>query len=380
MATREIGLAAPGLSATGISYAERQKQFRHLTLLRNYPAPMSLASPWTSGQPALICSLIVSGICLLTGICFGSAALKPIEMVPWLVSLGFVGLPHGAADLAVLRAGLEGKSMTRFFAAYSLGLAAMTVLLVVYPNLLMASFMLFSLWHFGHADTAATGRFDHWFLTVATSFYRCGVILGCALTFWSRVVAALVADASSLLHPIRMLFGLSALSAHPVTIEHVRLTGLLVLALSGLAGLIRLIFFCFRSNFNDLREQDFQTVLAWILLAGLSLVAPPLLSVGLMFLLWHAGQQIPLIAKRLGASESASPAQHLLLVHRAALPLLIPAWLALGLAWHQLSPTHSLHDLTLLSILMYLVVTPSHELLCVCQEWFHSRRPPWPAS
>jgi hypothetical protein len=50
-------------------------------------------------------------------------------------------------------------------------------------------------------------------------------------------------------------------------------------------------------------------------------------------------------------------------VHAAALPLLVPAWAALGLAWWAWSPDHALHDLAILSVGGYLVVTPAHELL-----------------
>jgi hypothetical protein len=50
-------------------------------------------------------------------------------------------------------------------------------------------------------------------------------------------------------------------------------------------------------------------------------------------------------------------------IHVAALPLLVPTWLALGSAWWLCSATHSFRDLAILSIGAYLVVTPAHELL-----------------
>jgi len=50
-------------------------------------------------------------------------------------------------------------------------------------------------------------------------------------------------------------------------------------------------------------------------------------------------------------------------VHIAALPLLIPTWAALGAGWWLLSPSHSPRDLAVLSLAVYLVVTPSHEAL-----------------
>ena len=53
----------------------------------------------------------------------------------------------------------------------------------------------------------------------------------------------------------------------------------------------------------------------------------------------------------------------LVAIHVAALPLLVPTWLALGGAWWLVSPQHSARDLVLLSLAAYLVVTPSHDLL-----------------
>jgi len=50
-------------------------------------------------------------------------------------------------------------------------------------------------------------------------------------------------------------------------------------------------------------------------------------------------------------------------VHIAALPLLIPTWAALGAGWWLLSPSHSPRDLAVLSLAVYLVVTPAREAL-----------------
>ena len=53
-------------------------------------------------------------------------------------------------------------------------------------------------------------------------------------------------------------------------------------------------------------------------------------------------------------------------VHKAALPLLLPTWILLGVAWWSLSNPAQFRDLALLSLLVYLVVTPAHEVL---YEW-----------
>jgi hypothetical protein len=50
-------------------------------------------------------------------------------------------------------------------------------------------------------------------------------------------------------------------------------------------------------------------------------------------------------------------------IHRAALPLLVPAWVAIGAAWWLWSPDHSPRSLAIASIAAYLVVMPAHEFL-----------------
>ena len=79
---------------------------------------------------------------------------------------------------------------------------------------------------------------------------------------------------------------------------------------------------------------------------------------------------MPSISKHL-ASPSAEihPVRQVLIVHKAAMPLLIPTWILLGGAWWWLSDTANFRDLALLSLLVYLIVTPAHEVLC---EWLSS--------
>ena len=52
------------------------------------------------------------------------------------------------------------------------------------------------------------------------------------------------------------------------------------------------------------------------------------------------------------------------------MPLLLPTWILLGVAWWSLSSTAHFRDLALLSLLVYLVVTPAHEVLC---EWLSTQ-------
>lgn len=89
-----------------------------------------------------------------------------------------------------------------------------------------------------------------------------------------------------------------------------------------------------------------------------------LLIVGVLFL--QLGQAIDAAPAPLAGGSPTSWPQlgtALVRIHAAALPLLVPTWFAIGIAWWLRSPAHSGHDLAILSIAAYGVVTPAHECL-----------------
>ena len=101
-------------------------------------------------------------------------------------------------------------------------------------------------------------------------------------------------------------------------------------------------------------------------IALLGATTDPLFSVGLYFLCWHAWRHLWLLAPLVAAVRPTDPAalgRAIVRLHLAALPLLLPTWAALLGAWWWLSPHHSPRDLAILSLAVYLVVTPSHDLL-----------------
>ena len=102
------------------------------------------------------------------------------------------------------------------------------------------------------------------------------------------------------------------------------------------------------------------------MIALLGMTTAPLFSVGLYFLWWHGWRQMRLLAPVIGGaapSDARSLIASLIAIHRVGLPLLVPTWFVIAAAWWLLSPTHSARDLVLLSLVAYLVVTPSHDLL-----------------
>ena len=64
------------------------------------------------------------------------------------------------------------------------------------------------------------------------------------------------------------------------------------------------------------------------------------------------------------------PLRQVISVHKAAIPLLLPTWILLGVTWWSLSGATDLRNLALLSLLVYLVVTPAHEVL---YEWLSTQ-------
>ena len=86
-----------------------------------------------------------------------------------------------------------------------------------------------------------------------------------------------------------------------------------------------------------------------------------------IFWLFTAGDKCPALAMHFTPPDSKiHPLRQVVSVHKAALPLLLPTWILLGVAWWSLSNTAHFRDLALLSLLVYLVVTPAHEVL---YEW-----------
>ena len=114
------------------------------------------------------------------------------------------------------------------------------------------------------------------------------------------------------------------------------------------------------------RSRSRATLVDLAAIALLGATTDPLFSVGLYFLCWHAWRHLWLLAPIVAAVRPTDPAalgRAIVRLHLAALPLLLPTWAALLGAWWWLSPHHSPRDLAILSLAVYLVVTPSHDLL-----------------
>lgn len=300
--------------------------------------------------------LAVMAAAALAGALGGSELSAALGPLPWIVALGFVGLPHGAADFAVSHRAWRGRPLAIVWLAYTAAMAAVLAGFTAAPATAIVAFMTLSCWHFGtsHADTAALPAAFQ--VRSVASLARGCIVLAMPLAAWPTDTAAVGNDLAAL------VFGRAAATdLFPTTA--VRMAGL-GLAAVGVAALGA-------EGLQSLRRPGGPR--AWCaglvelaLIAGLGWCTHPLFAVGLYFLVWHGWREMQPLAESLTGGTPRGPAdlgRAVAEIHRAALPLLVPTWAAIGAAWWLRSTDHSPRSLALVSIAAYLVVTPAHECL-----------------
>lgn len=276
--------------------------------------------------------------------------------LPWLVSLGIVGLPHGAADFATSRMNWKGWSLAIVWLAYAAVMAAVAACFAAAPLTSIVAFAAVSCWHFGAAHADADGDADSAPLRAVAALARGCAVLAMPLAVWPEATARAATELAA------VTAGLAAASEFfpPIAIQTF---GLVLAAVACIAASVEGLLVCRKPA--GLR--------AWLrLLVELAVIAclgsftDPLFSVGMYFLVWHAWRQMEPLAESLHTSPCRSwqgLGHALVHIHAVALPLLIPTWAAIGAVWWRCSPGHALRDLAIISIGAYLVVTPAHELL-----------------
>ncbi|MEI7780850.1 MAG: Brp/Blh family beta-carotene 15,15'-dioxygenase, partial [Planctomycetota bacterium] len=85
----------------------------------------------------------------VAAIAFGPQWSVRAAALPWLVSLVFVGLPHGAADLAIAQRLGSRAGAVRMFVGYFAVMVAVFVGFAMFPVPLVLLFAALSIWHFG---------------------------------------------------------------------------------------------------------------------------------------------------------------------------------------------------------------------------------------
>jgi Brp/Blh family beta-carotene 15,15'-monooxygenase len=300
---------------------------------------------------------------------FKQATPKEIEVLPWLIALFFVGLPHGAADLAVLRSKKEGRKAWKAFLWYVVSMISVFTIFIFTPAISLIAFLILSLWHFGNSENSKTTGSGAFYEHLLLSFAQGGIVIGMPLAAWPDATSSVATELVTLIEPLRTLFGLSLL-AHPIySASHIASTGFVLLAIAFLSWFLIFIYSAQYSKTHGTKEfvKTCSIFFSFCLIGILEFITSPLFGIGIYFLAFHSWRQMPILAKHfIPPNSKTHPLQQIVSVHKAAIPLLLPTWILLGVAWWSLSDPAHFRDLALLSLLVYLVVTPAHEVL---YEW-----------
>lgn len=274
-----------------------------------------------------------------------------VKMIPdWLIALPFAvslfvfGMPHGAADGAVAwwwaqRRGYPRWSWLGFVAIYTLVIVLTILYLVARPAFVLAVFLLVSVLHFGLA---------------AARLYRSHNRISGVLTAAVIVLLpfATQPDATQkVFSDIAALFGQPGFSQ--LSIDFFGVTG--VAAAAALLGLsIKWVI-----TARDETRASAMRLLALLFLISLThVLLPPLMGVGIWFLLWHAIPELLCVARC--SQPNFSVLRAIVHGHLLSAPLLVPTVAALVFMVGADASYNTLRDIALCVIAAYAVVTPGH--------------------
>lgn len=325
---------------------------------------LSVYTAWYTIAPLVAVALLIA-----LSAFYQQPTPKEIEVLPWIIGLFFIGMPHGAADLAVLQSKKSGWRLVNTFFCYIISMIGVFIAFILTPEISLVGFLILSLWHFGSSENPKSAEYGFSYQHLLMSFAKGGIVIGTPLAFWPTATSGVATELITLVEPARSLLGMPLL-AHPIyQASHIATTGMTLLAIA--LSCWSFIFFHCAWNTKTLGIQKMLETcgvfIAYSLVGILEIISSPLFGIGIYFLAFHSWKQMPLISKFLASSGAKMhPVRQVLIVHKAAMPLLVPTWILLAGAWWWLSDNANFRDLALLSLLVYLIVTPAHEVLC---EW-----------
>jgi len=301
-------------------------------------------------------------------------ALAPL---PFVISAVWVGLPHGAADLAVgwseaRRRGWSTRRGLAVLGGYLATVLATLVLMVAAPHVALILFAVASVVHFGEADIrdareaglrrhGAPGESNAGWVDLMVDrlggFARGSIILLIPLAAWPEATIAVAERFVATLGTTPNL-AIAAVEASTPWL------------LAGAATLLG-VFLARQLWRRRWAEVGVHLVETAVLVAAFWILEP-LFAVGLYLLMWHALRHSRRVVERLAEGEPAGPVDRVVsrpsplrpmrLLHRAAVPLLAPSLLLYaGIGW-LLPGVVSLTDWAVLLIVLFAAVTPAHHL------------------
>jgi len=283
----------------------------------------------------------------------------PESLAPWpfLIAIVAVGLPHGAIDFMLSRR-LDGTSGSATFFRFGWYVAVMTCVLAILiftPLWVIAAFGLLTAWHFGRADAEdlddvcpmvsarsipkATWAFSRGFLVVLLPFV-------CSFE-----------DSVAILNRLLTFCGSSAVNASGGWKLNIAafLSGCLALELASILQSIAQ---------NSFRRAGVETLELIAILSCFGTLHP-LFASGVYFLAWHSWRHFRRLNRAINHESLWSfDLQSIISLHRDSLILLIPTIAVVPLMALGLSGDLTPWSLSLSSLLVYVIVTLPHELLC----------------
>ena len=275
----------------------------------------------------------------------GGAAAPALTPWPFLISLLFLGLPHGAADGAVLLRSWRVKGLWAVGLAY-LGLFGSVLLLfLVAPAFTVLAFLVLTVIHFGLADAQTD--------LPARAPLRTRRMWAAARG-GSVVAVPFAIDPMAAWKPFAHLIGLLG-GPTDVSLQFLGATGGIAVAVALLCGIAVAV-----SPFRPGQRAWLESALILIVCATTN----PLYAVGAYFLAVHAFRQCAGLGAdpAIGGAPGDSLARRLLRTHVASIPLLIPSWVLL-LTIAAALEAWSAYDLAVLSLGFYIVATLPHHWL-----------------
>lgn len=265
-----------------------------------------------------------------------------LAALPFAASLVFCGMPHGAMDWHVHRRLFSARSLASAMLAF-IPYTALCVLCVLVlfaaPVAYIAFFLLLTLVHFGRADARIrTGLASASISETVRGVSRAAAVVTLPFTFQPVSTGNAIAK-------------VSALAGGPATLP----TGLA--ATFGVLGAIGIGVWLLDAALMSRDEPPFARLLPLAILTT-SAVLPPLFSVGLWFLLWHALRECIVLG-----GEPERPLHSVVRAHLRSFPLLLPTLvLALALGMIADAPAGIL-GVAIITLTLYAVFTPAHHLL-----------------
>ena len=218
-------------------------------MIRDRSFGLSKQTVWFTVLP-----LILIGTAIGCSLSFNQATPKEIEVLPWLIALFFVGLPHGAADLAVLRSKKEGRKAWEAFLWYVISMIGVFMIFICIPEISLIGFIILSIWHFGNSENPRPSGPGIFYEHLLLSFAQGGIVIGMPLAAWPDATLSVATELMTLVEPVRTLFGLPLL-VHPIySAPHIATTGLALLVLAFVSWSLIFIYSARHSKTHGTKE------------------------------------------------------------------------------------------------------------------------------